>query len=240
MLVIAHRGASAAFPENSLAAFRGAVEQGADGVELDVRRTGDGALVVRHDGALPDGRALTEASRVDLPPGVPELAEALVVCEPLSLVNIEIKNRPGEPDFDAGEEIAHRVVALLEQRGELTGARNLVSSFHLPTLERVRELAPDVPTAWLLRSVEDAVEIVERAGRGGLAALHPHHTLLDRDFVHLAHGAGLVVNTWTCDDPQRVRWLAGLGVDGVITNVPDIALAALGRSAPRATRRRTP
>ena len=60
-------------------------------------------------------------------------------------------------------------------------------------------------------------------------AVHPHHAFVDAAFVRLAHDAGLAVNTWTCDDAERIRWLADLGVDAVVTNVPDVALASLGR-----------
>ena len=60
-------------------------------------------------------------------------------------------------------------------------------------------------------------------------AVHPHHAFVNEDLVRIAHDAGLAVNTWTVDDPERIRWLADLGVDGIITNVPDVALAALGR-----------
>ena len=61
--------------------------------------------------------------------------------------------------------------------------------------------------------------------------MHPHHAFVNEDFVRIAHDAGLAVNTWTCDEPERIRWLADLGVDAVITNIPDVALHALGRSA---------
>ena len=59
--------------------------------------------------------------------------------------------------------------------------------------------------------------------------MHPHHAFVTEDFVTIAHAAGLAVNTWTCDEPDRIRWLAELGVDAVVTNVPAIALEALGR-----------
>ena len=229
MLVIGHRGASQAFPENTLAAFRGAVDQGADGVELDVRRTADGALAVSHDDTLADGRVVVETAFGDLPPHVPDLAAVLDASQPLALVNIEIKNWPDDKDFDPGEGVAAQVVALLEHRGELDTGRNLISSFHLPTIDRVHELAPTLPTAWLLGRVDDAAKLVGRAVEHGHVAIHPHHAFVNDEVVRLAHDAGLAVNTWTCDDPERIRWLADQGVDAVVTNVPDIALRALGR-----------
>ncbi len=229
MLVIGHRGTCGTYPENSLAAFRDAIAQGADGVELDVRRTADGALAVSHDDTLPDGRVVVELPRAALPPDMTVLGDALDVCRPLPLVNIEIKNWPDDRDFDPTERLAADVVALLDARGELRGGRYLVSCFHLPTVDRVHELAPDLPTAWLLGPVNDAAELVERTASRGHVAIHPHHVFVNEELVRLAHDAGLAVNTWTCDDPDRIRWLADLGVDGLVTNQPKIALAALGR-----------
>jgi glycerophosphoryl diester phosphodiesterase len=229
MLVIGHRGASAAHPENTLAAFQGAIDQGADGVELDVRRTADGALALCHDEVLPDGRAVVDVQEAELPAAVPILAQALDVCRPLAVVNVEIKNWPADRDFDPREQVAADAVALLDARGELRDGRILVSSFHLPTVDRVRELAPEVATGWLLGLADDLGPLVDRAAASGHAAVHPHHAFVDADLVARAHDAGLAVNTWTCDDPDRIRWLADLGVDAVITNVPDVALQALGR-----------
>src|SRR5690606_32215522 len=76
-LIIAHRGASRAAPENTVAAFRRAVEMGADAIELDVRRTGDDRLVVHHDPSIADGRAIRELSAGELPGWVPEMSDAL-------------------------------------------------------------------------------------------------------------------------------------------------------------------
>ena len=229
MLVIAHRGASAAFGDNTLAAFVGAVAQGADGVELDVRRTADGRLALSHDDRLPDGRLVVELPFADLPPSIIDLEAALDACASLAVVNTEIKNWPEDADFDESERVAEAVVALLAARGEAASERHLISSFHLPTVDRVHELAPQLPTAWLLGAVEDAAPLIDRAAAAGHVAVHPHHVFVDTAFVERAHAAGLAVNTWTCDEPDRIRWLAEIGVDGVVTNVPDVALAALGR-----------
>src|SRR3954452_22090130 len=93
--IFAHRGASARYTENTVSAFQGARDLGADWVELDVRRTADGSLAVHHDAHLPDGRRIVELHAADLPDTVPDLAGALDACEPLG-VNVEIKNLPGD------------------------------------------------------------------------------------------------------------------------------------------------
>ena len=131
MLVLAHRGANRLAPENTVAAMARAVELGADGVELDVHRSADGQLVVRHDAETPIGALgdLTLAEIRGALGDVPTLAEVLDVCRG-RLVNVEVK----DPDPRAAD-------ALVELLGRRSGADDvLVSSFDLPTVDRVREL----------------------------------------------------------------------------------------------------
>lgn len=225
-VIIAHRGASRAERENTLAAFRRAVEMGADGVELDVRRTCDDRLVVHHDARLDDGRAIVEVAAADLPGHVPLLADALDACDG-AFVNIEIKNDPSEPDHDPGDWVAHRVGELLIRRGG--GVRWLISSFRYETVALCRLVLPGVRTAWLVESFDDS--IIAQTAAGGHVAVHPGVDALDERSIRAAHAAGLAVNTWTCDDPDRMRELLAWGVDGICTNVPDIALAARHRMA---------
>ncbi|HEX6236403.1 MAG TPA: glycerophosphodiester phosphodiesterase [Acidimicrobiales bacterium] len=230
-LVIAHRGASAAAPENTVVAFTTAIAQGADGVELDVRRTGDGTLAVCHDPHLPDGRALLSLNGPDLPPDVPVLDVALDACRGVGVVNVEIKNWPGDIDHDATGAFASAVVEALVARPATERESFLVSCFDRPTLDLVRERAPALATGWLVIGVGDdegAATVAEAAAHGH-TAIHPHHSAITPGVVERAHDAGLAVNTWTCDHPDRIRRLAAAGVDGIVTNTPDVALAALGR-----------
>lgn len=223
-LVLAHRGASAAHPANTVAAFVAAGPLGADGVELDVRRTADGAAVVVHDETLPDGRALVDTLRADLPAWVPTLAEALDACGDL-LVNVEVKNWPDDRDFDPQEAMADAVAAELVDRGG--GDRYLVSCFHRPTIDRVRERAPGLPTAYLHVHGDGATALADAVAHGH-GALHPWCGLVTAELVAAAHDAGVAVNTWTVDDPDEMVRLAARGVDGIVTNVPDIARQTLG------------
>src|SRR5262245_10721810 len=130
-VIIGHRGASAAERENTIPAFELASLMGADGIELDVRRTADDRLVVHHDPRLPDGRVIRETRAVELPAHVPTLDAALDAAHGM-FVNIEIKNDPSEPDFDESDWVAHRVCSALVHRGG--GPRWLISSFRLPTV----------------------------------------------------------------------------------------------------------
>jgi glycerophosphoryl diester phosphodiesterase len=218
--VIAHRGASAHEAENTVAAFKRAVAFGAAGVELDVRRTADGALAVHHDEHLPDGRGIGGLRRAELPPSVCLLEEALAACGGL-LVNVEIKaDGPG-----GGEPLVAPVVAACRSWGGTV----LVSSFDVATVDAVRAAAPDLPTAQLTFLLERPVpESVAWMARRGHAAWHPHHATLDEDAVAAAHDAGLSVNPWTIDDPARIAALAAWGCDGIVTNDVPAAQAALG------------
>lgn len=226
--VIAHRGASATHPENTLEAFRAAADQGAHGVELDVRLTADGVLVVHHDAHLASGEAVCDVAVDDLPDAVPTLAEALEACADLWL-NVEIKNSPGEPDYDADQGQAVAVAGLV--RAFDAASRVLVSSFDMAALDRIRAVDADIPLAWLVWAQADPVSLVDRAAGRGLAAIHPHELLADRSFVGRCRAAGLAVNVWTVDSMTRVDELARIGVDGIITNHPAEVVARLGRTA---------
>ena len=221
--VIAHRGASRAERENTVAAFRRAAELGADMVELDVRRSADGGLVVHHDAHLGDGRAVCSVAEADLPDHVPTLDDALDACAGMA-VNIEIKNDPAEPGFDADRTVSDEVSALVRARGETD--RILVSSFDRPSLDRLRAVAdPPIATAWLVTA--PPAEVVDVLVTGGHQALHPWWQAVDQPLIERCHRAGLAVNVWTCDEPAAMDRLAAWGVDGICTNVPDVAVAVL-------------
>jgi glycerophosphoryl diester phosphodiesterase len=218
--VIAHRGASRLERENTVAAFRRAAELGADMVELDVRRSADGVLVVHHDAHLGDGRAVSATAALEA---------ALDACAGMA-VNIEIKNDPAEPGFEADRALSDDVAAAVAARGDTE--RVLVSSFDRPSLDRLRAVAdPPIATAWLVTA--PPADAVDTLVAGGHQALHPWWQAVDRSLVERCHTAGLAVNVWTCDDAAAMGRLAGWGVDGICTNVPDVAVAVLADPALR-------
>lgn len=210
--------------ENTVGAFRRAVEVGAAGVELDARRTADGAIVVHHDPVLGDGRAVVDCLAADLPGWVPTLGHALDACGG-AFVNIEVKNDPGQPDFDENETVARGVMKLLAGRSE--PSRNwLISSFRVESADWCRSADPAVATAWLTASPVGVADAEMVAARGH-TAIHPWDATLDGEAIARCHDVGLQVNAWTCNDPERARDLAAWGVDGICTDVPGVILAAL-------------
>jgi glycerophosphoryl diester phosphodiesterase len=231
-LVLGHRGSPRRARENTLEAFALAREDGADGVELDVHRSRDGALVVHHDAELEGFGVLAAHDLADIRgphPWIPTLPEVLDECRGL-LVNIEIKNSPPDADFDPDESVAEAVVDLLRARDRAD--RVLVSSFHLPSIDRVHALAPDVPTGYLTALAPAPLDAIAAAVVAGHRAVHPYFGVLGEDaagaVAAAAHEAEITVNTWTVNDPTEIRRLAAAGVDAIITDVPADALGALG------------
>ena len=214
--IIAHRGASRLAHENTVAAFEMAAIAGADGVELDVRRTADGVLVVHHDARVSDGRVIVETPWQELPAYVPTFGEALDACGGL-WVNIEIKNDERDPDFDPLDRVAVEVLATLAERGR---GRWLISSFRLATVDRCRLLDPTVPTAWLTMAI--GADTVDVAATQGHTALHPWEATVtaERDRAQPRRRASSSTS-WTCNDPLRAAALSMAGVDGIVTDVPD-------------------
>jgi glycerophosphoryl diester phosphodiesterase len=230
-LVIGHRGASADFPENSVAAFHGAKEQGADWVELDVHLNSLGELVVHHDAKFRDGRSIWSTALSDAPSGIIDLATALDACSTMG-INVEIKNSPGDsPDAPYTTAVADVVVALLGQRAEAGVTQEiLISSFDLPTLDRVSSIAPDLALGYLVFDLTAGGDALAVAADRGHVAIHPWDPLIDADFVSRCNDLGVQCNVWTVDDPDRSAELASFGVNGIVTNTPLLTRQALSRS----------
>jgi glycerophosphoryl diester phosphodiesterase len=130
-----------------------------------------------------------------------------------------------DPDYDAGDAVAGAVAGLVLARRQQ--AQVIVSSFNLATIDAVRAASTRIPTALLTVPALDQSWAIGIAAERGHAAWHPHHTSVTTELVAEARAAGLRINTWTVDDPTRMLELAALGVDGIVTNVPDVALATL-------------
>jgi glycerophosphoryl diester phosphodiesterase len=220
-LIYAHRGASMDHLENTLPAFVGALDQGADWVELDVHLAADGELVVHHDHAYADGRVIAETPSEHRPDTVPLLSEALDACVGMG-VNIELKVD------QHGTDLAARVVELVaERRSAGVDQELLLSSFDERTLDLAHALDPGLAFAQLLFDLSEDPAAVERAAERGAVAINPWDPFVDHELMERCRSLGLAVNPWTVDDRDRIVELAVLGVDGIITNTPALARSYL-------------
>jgi glycerophosphoryl diester phosphodiesterase len=236
-VIVAHRGASSTFPENTLSAFDGAVDARADMIELDVRCTLDNALVVRHDSHLSlagGGSAnvheltLDDIRRSDAGQGhdersrIPTFDEVLPLLHGRIALDIEIKNIPGDPGYDGGrEQAAGQVVKLLDQYG--FDGPVLITSFNPEAIARVRDLAPGLATGFLSPRDADLGSTLRMAREHGHGFVLPQADAVEgggEDFARACHDAGVLVGTWTVDEPGRIRRLYAMGVDAVATNDP--------------------
>jgi glycerophosphoryl diester phosphodiesterase len=225
--VIAHRGASGTRPENTLAAFRRAVELGAPMIELDVQCTRDGHAVVMHDWTLDrtttgrggvGDRTLAELRTLDagawFDPAfagerIPTLADVLEAV-PIA-VNVELK-----PRGDDGLEAA--VLAVVEAAGALE--RVVFSCFEPTVLERVRGLSrtADIGVLWEGAPLPEALRW---AGRVGARALHLRKDAVSPATLKQASDARLQIRVWTVNDPVEFERLATWGVEAVFTDFPE-------------------
>jgi len=214
--LIAHRGFAGVHPENTVGAVEAAAGV-ADVVEVDVRRCGSGEPVVVHDetvdrvtdgtGAVADHTA-DELAALDVlgsGEGIPTLTALLDAVPPAVGVNIELKEYG----------LAADVLAVAEQIDNEV----LVSSFRPAALAACRETDPPVSLALLCH--EAPADELALARELDCAAVHPHHDIADA-VVDPAHEAGMAVNVWTVAERRRAERLAGLGVDGVVADYPEV------------------
>jgi glycerophosphoryl diester phosphodiesterase len=239
-LVFAHRGAKRVAPENTIPAFEAAIRLGADGVELDVQYTSDGKLVVFHDLSLEktsSGQGRVSAHTFDdlrtLDAGshfspefagtpIPTLDEALETAKGKLLVNIELKT------IEVSQSgLGPDVVEVVQRHGMVDDV--VISSFNPFALRKSKTTGPKIEHALLLAA--------DLAGwtRWGLTlrhsraeGLHPEKGMVTPEYMAAARKRKMPVRVWTVSEEAEMRRLAGLGVDAIISDIPDVALATLG------------
>ncbi len=220
--VIAHRGFSSRYPENTLAAIRAAIKIGADLVEIDVQETTDGQVVVFHDYRLQRLCGLdNRIDRVTLrqlraaKPDVPTLAQALRAVRGHATLLIEMKRVD-----------ARKVAAIIKREGMV--GETIVFSFSRELMEVISRTSPEIPRWGLfgedfqlgLRELRSTVS-VQGVGLGSRWVTDPR-------IIARLHREQLQVNVWTVNSPHRMKQLAQWGVDGIITNFPDRARELFG------------
>ena len=227
---IAHRGASGSAPENTLAAFKKAIDIGVDAVELDLHGTADGEVVVIHDVSLDrttnhlgavNQTTLETIKRADAGgwfatefagEPIPTLAEALECIAGKTVAVLEIKDPL----------IAEAVVAKVSETQTLN--LTVVISFHLSVLQEVRALEPRIPTGWLIGSHNNHVppaELCQQLGELGSSLLNVNHQLITAEFAYEVRRRGITLWCWTVDEIARMREMKAFGVQGITSNYPE-------------------
>lgn len=241
-LVFAHRGYSSQAPENTLVAFRAAVDVGVDGIELDIQLSSDGELVVIHDESLKrttNGSGMvcqhTLAELKALDAGawfaprfvgvqIPTLGEVLDLLEPSPDLQINIELKTGVIPYPGIEE---KVVRTVLAKGFTH--RVIISSFNHHTLLAVKALASQLPIGLLYAA--NLIRPWEYATAVGAEALHPQHHGISKEMVAACRQAGKRVNVWTVDQEPDLKRCVELDVDGIITNYPERAREVIDRAA---------
>src|SRR5437588_2124515 len=239
--IVAHRGASATHPENTLGSFLAAADAGADMVELDVRLTADRVPVVLHDldvsrttggSGLVHLMSLHELKQLDATGGrgpreeIPTLREVLEALSGRVAIDLEVKNLPSEPSFDSPREaIVGESLKVIEETA--FDGIVLVSSFNWLSIERAKQSSPDFPTGLITTADVDPWAALVYVGAKGHDLLLPQAAALStagEAFVEAAHAKGIRVGTWTVDDPEAVDRMFAMGVDAIATNDPAMAV----------------
>lgn len=234
----AHRGARAHAPENTLLAFKVALDLGADAIECDVRLSRDGRLIIIHDDTVDrttDGtgpvadqsytelRGLDAGARWRLPQRIPTLEETLaLVRERGGGVNLEVK---GE-SVAASVATAQALAPLLNELNEGMREQVLVSSFEHPAVALLKEELPWLRVAALFGDEWRRRDIIGPARLLGAEAVHPNVKLVSEDIVRRAHESDLRINVWTANSWGTIRQLIAWGVDGIFSDCPERVVIA--------------
>lgn len=226
---IAHRGASGIAPENTLAAFKKAIEIGVDAVELDLQGTADGQVVVIHDASLDRTtdqsgqiKEITLESIKQADAGtwfdpqfagesVPTLTEALVSIADNAIALLEIKD----------VSITESVVRIVQKMDMVE--QSVIISFNSSAIQTVRSLEPRLPTGYIIGNKENIqpIQLCQQLGLLGSNLLNVDHSLITEDFIYEIRRRGITLWCWTVDDIDRMRELQELGIQGITSNRPE-------------------
>jgi glycerophosphoryl diester phosphodiesterase len=234
-VVVGHRGVRGqTVRENTPPAFAAAAAAGATWVELDARRSADGVPVVHHDGWTPAGVAVVERTAAQLATdGIFTLADVLASLPAGLGVDLEVKNLPGEPDYDPDDGVVAPVVEVLRPQ---VGTRPLlVSSFNPLTVATLVSQVPEVPAGLVhfdSLSVPAAAEIAAEQG-AVVVCSRLGAPNLDADGIAAVHDAGLQILVWTVNDLRRAAQLAEGGADALCTDDPGALVTMLAATPPR-------
>lgn len=235
-LIFAHRGACRVAPENTLPAFQAAIDLGADGIELDVQYSSDGKLMVIHNPTLEattDGagrvtaHTFEELRRLDAGARfaphfagtpIPTLDEVLELAAGRLLVNIELKALD-TVTAGIGVDVVHCV------RAHGMADQVVISSFNPLALRRAKSAGPEIECALLTAAdLPGWMRSRPTLWFSRADSIHPEHPMVDAAYMAWARGRGMAVRPWTVNEEAEMRRLIALGVDALITDLPDVAL----------------
>ena len=230
MLIIAHRGASGEFPENTLLAFEQAIKQGCDAIELDAQWHQSGEFVVLHDSYVDkistetghfNDFSLDELLNIHLPRNqhIVTLKQALIGIQGRCTVNIELKTKSS--DAQLLSTIANKLnelLTILTNQGTFQWSQFVISSFNHLLLKTVAQTNPLLSIAALVASCP--IKLAELAEHIPASGLNPDINCLNESLVSDAHKKGLSVWVYTVDKKQDIDYCRSLNIDGIFTNYP--------------------
>ena len=225
ILIIGHKGASTITPENTLKAFKKAIELKADYVEFDIHHTSDKQIIIHHDedtlsttGVLKriKDTSLEELKKLDVGESeqIPTLRELIKTTKGKIKLQPEIKS----------EGLVHDLVNILRENNLIE--TSIVSCFEIVELLKIKEIEPQLKLGYLipktLTKFQPIKQYIKRAVANQFYAIHPYHTAVNKKLVEFTHERGLKINVWTVNEEDIMKRLIDLGVDGIFTD--DIAL----------------
>ena len=239
----AHRGFSEQYPENTMLAFEKALEAGCEGIELDVQLTKDGRIVIIHDEAIDrtsDRKGLVkdltyeELSEADFSyrfrgsvafQKIPTLREYFTLVQHRNIMtNIELKT--GVWEYEGIEQLVYELIRAFHMEEKV-----IISSFNHHSVMRMKTIAPQIPCGFLSETwILDAGHYVSSRG---VEAYHPQFRMLTEPETADLRAHGVRINTWNVNEPEDIRAMILLGVDGIISNYPDRVASLLRETGQR-------
>jgi len=231
ILVIGHKGASIIAPENTLLAFRKAIQLKADYIEFDLHKTLDGEIVIIHDNdtynitgkqGLIEELTLKEIQELDAGEGekIPTITE---------LINLTKGKINLQPEIKASG-LINDLIQILTKNNLIK--KTIISSFDITQLIKIKEIEPRLKIGYLIPSELTRPRIlnryIQKAIRNEFYAIHPHFTAVSKEFVDNAHENNLKINAWTVNEEDEIIRLKALGVDGIITDDIELVHKLLG------------
>ncbi len=239
--ILGHRGASGAYPENTIASFQGAINMHADGVEFDVQLSKDGKPIVIHDelldrttngSGLVKDYTLSEIRKLDAgkyyshlfqSQKIPTLNEVLAIVQNLAVINIELKNFYNYPRLE--EEVLQSIKSY-----DIVD-KTIISSFNHHSLLKFKDLEPEVKTGALLAA--RLIDPVKYCKSLGADAIHAYYLSITPEIIKNAHQNGLQVNVFTVNKESEIIYLLKEKVDMIITDYPDQAKSIIKKQEER-------